>query len=156
MGIRLIRRENDPILREKCFAVKKITPEVLCLIDDMVETMYNAEGIGLAAPQVGISKSLVVIGANEEGHLELINPKIVSAFGEDIAVEGCLSFPGLYGEVSRFSQVTVHALKRDGEDISINAEGLLARVLQHEIDHLNGVLFVDRATYFVQPEESKS
>ena len=153
MGTRTIRQGNDHILREKCPEIKEITPEILRLIDDMVETMHSADGIGLAAPQIGIPKRLVVIDIQEGDIMVLVNPRVVEQSGEDLAIEGCLSFPGLYGEVPRASRVKVEAMNKDGEIVVVDADGLLARALQHEIDHLNGVLFVDRVTRFVRPEE---
>jgi peptide deformylase len=154
VALRVIRRGNDPVLRKKCHVVKEISPELLRLLDDMSETMYDADGVGLAAPQVGIAKKLVVIDTRESGLLELINPEIVEkSEDEENAIEGCLSFPGLYGEVPRSQNVKVAALNREGRKIFLKAEGLLSRALQHEIDHLNGILFVDRALRFVEPEE---
>ncbi|MCR3921251.1 MAG: peptide deformylase [Firmicutes bacterium] len=153
MAIRLIRKSGDPVLREKTNQVKKITPQVIKLLDDMAETMYDAEGVGLAAPQVGIAKRLVVIDIRDEtGLLKLINPKIIARSGEETAVEGCLSFPGIAGEVERAENVTMEALDPSGKKIKITASGLLARACQHELDHLDGVLFVDRVSRFVEPE----
>lgn len=157
MAIRLIVKYPNSVLREKAVPVKKITPQVLRLLDDMAETMYNAEGVGLAAPQVGIGKRLVVIDVQDEhGLLKLINPEIIAGEGREKAVEGCLSFPKLAGEVERDSQVTVRALTPEGGEVELCATGLLARALQHEIDHLDGVLFVDRATRLLEPEENES
>lgn len=144
MAIRVIVKHPDPILREKALEVRRINSNIVKLLDDMKETMYAAEGVGLAAPQVGISKRVAVIDAgDEQGLIELINPEIISKSGEQLGPEGCLSFPGLMGDVRRAMICKVRALNRDGESFEIEGEGLLARALQHEIDHLNGVLFTD-------------
>lgn len=154
MAIRVIRKNGDPVLRELAREVNEITPQIKQLLDDMAETMYDAEGVGLAAPQVGIGKRLLVIDAlDEHGLLKLINPVIVSRSGRETAVEGCLSFPGVAGEVERSEDVTVRALDPDGKTVEFCATGLLARAFQHEIDHLDGILFVDRVIRFI--EESK-
>lgn len=144
MAIRVIVKHPDPILREKALEVRRINSNIVKLLDDMKETMYAAEGVGLAAPQVGISKRVAVIDAgDEQGLIELINPEIISKSGEQLGPEGCLSFPGLMGDVRRAMICKVRALNRNGETFEIEGEGLLARALQHEIDHLNGVLFTD-------------
>ncbi|MEL7564482.1 MAG: peptide deformylase [Dehalobacterium sp.] len=134
---------GDPVLREKAKKVPKITPNILKLLDNMYDTLRDAEGVGLAAPQIGISKCVVVIDVGE-GLIELINPEIVSQEGREIDAEGCLSIPGVQGEVERAQKVTVKAWDRTGKMISISGTGLLARAFQHEIDHLHGVLFVDK------------
>ena len=144
MAILEIKEYGEPVLREKSLPVKEITPEILNLIRDMAETMYTAPGVGLAAPQVGVSKRIIIIDGGEERLIILINPRIVKSEGEVIEEEGCLSIPGLYSEVKRSSKVTVKAFNESGEPIKITKEGLLARALQHEIDHLEGILFVDR------------
>lgn len=151
MAIRVIRTKGDPVLREVALAVQEITPQVKKLLDDMVETMYDAEGVGLAAPQVGIGKRIIVIDVlDENGLLKLINPVIMKREGKEAAVEGCLSFPGVAGEVERDVKVTVLAMDVDGNPVEICASGLLARAFQHEIDHLDGILFVDRASRFIE------
>ncbi len=132
------------ILRECAKEVKEITPNIGKLLDNMLETMYAAQGVGLAAPQIGVSKRVVVVDVGE-GPIELINPEIVEAEGEVVDSEGCLSIPGITGDVARAAKVRVRSLNRKGESIEIRAEGYLARACQHEIDHLDGVLFVDRA-----------
>lgn len=144
MAIRQIVKDPDPILRQKSKEVKEITPNILKLLDDMAETMYDAPGVGLAAVQVGILKRLVVIDVGD-GLIELINPVIVSKEGEQTGPEGCLSIPGVTGEVTRAYKCTVEALNRHGEKIVIEGEGYLARAIQHEVDHLNGILFTDLA-----------
>ena len=154
MAIRIIRKSGDQVLRQKALDVKDITPQILTLLEDMAETMYDAEGVGLAAPQVGISKRLVVIDAQDEhGLLKLINPQVISTSSDkETAIEGCLSFPGIAGEVERAETVTVKALDTEGKPIEICASGLLARAFQHEIDHLDGILFVDRVKLFVSQD----
>ena len=144
MAILEIKEYGEPVLREKSLPVKEITPEILNLIRDMAETMYTASGVGLAAPQVGVAKRIITIDGEEEGLIVLVNPMMVKSEGEVIEEEGCLSIPGVYSEVKRSSKVTVKALNESGEPIKITKEGLLARALQHEIDHLEGILFVDR------------
>lgn len=145
MGLRIIVKHPDPILREKSVPVKNITANVHKLLDDMAETMYAANGVGLAAPQVGINKRIVVIDVGD-GIIELINPEIVAMEGEQIGPEGCLSIPGITGEVKRAQKCKVKALDRYGNPFEMEGEGLLARAFQHEIDHLNGILFIDIAT----------
>ena len=155
MAIRIIRTTDDPVLREKAKDVPEITPQVQRLLADMVETMYDAEGIGLAAPQIGISKRIIVIDVQDEtGVLKLINPEIISREGKETAIEGCLSFPGVAGEVDRDESVTVRAQDAEGNTVEICASGLLARAFQHEIDHLDGVLFVDKVTRLLEQNES--
>ncbi|WP_047151591.1 peptide deformylase [Aneurinibacillus tyrosinisolvens] len=144
MGIRMIVKHPDPVLREKCKAVKKFTPNLHKLLEDMAETMYEAEGVGLAAPQVGITKRVVVIDVGD-GIIEMINPEIIEKKDEQFGPEGCLSIPGLLGDVRRAKWVKAKALDRHGNEITVEGEELLARAIQHEIDHLNGVLFIDIA-----------
>lgn len=144
MAVFQIVEIGDPVLKEKAKLVPKITPNVLKLLDNMADTMYDAQGVGLAAPQVGVSKRIVVIDVGD-GLIELINPEIIHKEGEDIDVEACLSIPGLSGEVARAAKVTVRALDRNGRTVEYCGEGLLARAFQHEIDHLDGILFVDKA-----------
>lgn len=135
---------GDPILREKAVEVKRFNENLHQLLDDMAETLYAADGVGLAAPQVGISKQVVVVDIGDEhGLIELINPKIVASEGVEEDVEGCLSVPGKSGIVKRAKKVTVEAQDRDGKPFTIKGEDLLARAFQHEIDHLKGILYVD-------------
>ncbi|HHW66765.1 MAG: peptide deformylase [Epulopiscium sp.] len=148
MALRQIRKDGDEILRKKSKEVKEITPSILTLLDDMAETMYHAEGVGLAAPQVGVLKRIVVIDIGD-GIIELINPEIIEEEGEQIGAEGCLSIPGLSGEVKRPQRVKVKALNRHGEEIILEGEGLLSVAFCHEIDHLNGVLFTDKVIRYV-------
>ena len=144
MAIYQIVEIGSEVLREKAVPVKEITPNIAKLLDNMLDTLYDANGVGLAAPQVGVSKRVVVIDVGE-GPLELINPVIIAKEGEDLDDEGCLSIPGITGQVARAAKVKVEALNRQGELQVIEGEGLLARCLQHEIDHLEGILFVDKA-----------
>lgn len=146
MAQRVIVKYPDPILREKAMPVKRINERLLNLLDDMAETMYKAEGVGLAAPQVGVSKRLFVVDVGDEhGLLEFINPEIIAREGEQLGPEGCLSIPGISGEVRRAKKVKVRALNREGKPFELDAEDYLARAIQHELDHLNGVLFIDLA-----------
>ena len=145
MALLKVRKYGDPLLRRRATPVREVTPEIRRIVADMVETMYDEVGIGLAAPQVGISKRLIVI-ADEEGRgvQALLNPTIVDRGGEMTGEEGCLSIPGVFAPVTRAAWVKVEARSVDGKPLAINARGLRARVLQHEIDHLDGVLFIDR------------
>lgn len=143
MALRNIRINEDPILRKISKVVKNIDERTQILIDDMLDTMYESNGVGLAAPQVGILKRVVVIDIGD-GPIILINPEIVEANGEVKDVEGCLSVPGKQGNVMRPQYVKVKAEDRDGNSIEIQGEDLLARALCHEIDHLNGILYTDK------------
>ena len=144
MAILEIKEYGDPILREKALSVEEITPDILNLIKDMAESMYASSGVGLAAPQVGVSKRIITIDEDEEKLLVLLNPEIIKSEGEAVDEEGCLSLPGIYSEVQLSLKVTVKALNENGDPIEITKEGLTARALQHEIDHLNGILFIDK------------
>lgn len=144
MAILEIKEYGEPILREKALPVEEVTPEILNLIKDMAETMYTASGIGLAASQVGVTKRIILVDGEEDGLIVLINPMIIKSEGEVIAEEGCLSVPDIYSQVKRSSKVTVKALNENGDPIEITKEDLIARALQHEIDHLDGILFIDR------------
>ncbi len=144
MAVYQIVEIGAPVLRERAKEIIKVTPTIEKLLDNMADTMYAAEGLGLAAPQIGVSKRVVVIDIGE-GLLELINPVILEKYGEAVDAEGCLSIPGKTGDVTRATKVRVQGLNRQGEMIDIQAKDLMARALQHEIDHLDGVLFVDIA-----------
>ena len=143
MAIRQIVQIGDPVLRKKSKVVEKIDEKIIQLLDDMADTMYHADGVGLAAPQVGILKRVVVIDIGE-GLLELINPEIIETSGEQLDDEGCLSVAGEAGAVRRPYRVKVRAYDREGNLFEIEGEELLARAFCHEIDHLEGVLFVDK------------
>ena len=140
-----IRKVGDEALRKVCRPVDAITPRILTLLDDMVETMRAANGVGLAAPQVGILRRIVVIEVEPGEVLELINPKIIAYSGEQDGQEGCLSVPGRWGMVKRPQHVTVRAMNRKGETVEINGHDLLARCFCHELDHLDGHLYTERA-----------
>ena len=143
MALRNIRTYGDDVLRKKCRKVDAVNDRLRVLIKDMIETMYAADGVGLAAPQVGILKRLVVIDIGE-GPVVLINPEILSMEGRYVDVEGCLSVPGEQGEVERPEKLTVRSLNENGEEVTYEAEDLFARAVCHELDHLDGVLFVDK------------
>ncbi len=145
MAIKEIVQIGDPVLRKKARKVDKITPLILQLLDDMAETMYAAPGVGLAAPQVGISKRIIVVDIGE-GLLKLINPKILHAEGAEVGPEACLSVLGKVGDVERATDIVVKAMTHEGKYIKIEAVDFMARCLQHEIDHLEGILYVDKAT----------
>lgn len=155
MAIRIIVKEPDEVLHQIAKEVKKITPNIQKLLTDMADTMYDAEGVGLAAPQIGILKRVIVVDVGDEnGLIELVNPEIVSTEGEQFGPEGCLSIPGYRGDVRRAMTVTVKGLDRNGNEVSYTGSELLARAFQHEIDHLNGVLYTDVAerVYEITPE----
>ena len=141
-----IVKVGDDILRKRCRPVEVITTKTLQLLDDMAETMRAAQGVGLAAPQVGILRRIVVIEVEEGNLIELINPKIIAYAGEQIGTEGCLSVPGKWGTVKRPMHVTVRALNRHGEEFEITGSEFLARAFCHELDHLDGQLYIDIAT----------
>lgn len=145
MAIRQIRYDGDDILRKKCKEVKEMTDRTRTLIDDMFDTMYEANGVGLAAPQVGILKRLVVIDVDYEHPYVLINPVIIEKDGEQTGDEGCLSLPGKVATVTRPNHVICKCLNEDMEEIEIEGEGLLARAICHELDHLDGILYKDVA-----------
>ena len=143
-----IRTLGEECLRKTCRPVESITPRVLMLLDDMTETMRHADGVGLAAPQVGILRRIVVIEVEEGKVIELINPKIIAFAGEQQEQEGCLSLPGRWGVTKRPAHVTVRALNRHGEIFEVTGSDLLARALCHEIDHLDGKLFIDKVVRY--------
>ncbi|MBO0424195.1 peptide deformylase [Enterococcus plantarum] len=141
-------------LKQKAKPVTMITDETITLLEDMYETMIAHDGIGLAAPQIGKNLQLAVVEVDEEtGLFELINPEIIERKGSDIDVEGCLSIPETYGTVERADEVTVRYFDREGDEIEVTAYGYLARAFQHEIDHLNGELFIDKIIDPIKPEE---
>ena len=143
---------GDEALTKVCRPVDEITPRILTLLDDMTETMRDADGVGLAAPQVGILRRIVVIETEEDGLIELINPKIIAWSGEQVGAEGCLSVPGRYGEVKRPMHVTVRATNRHGEEFEMTGHGLLARAFCHELDHLDGHLYLEKVTRMLDEE----
>jgi peptide deformylase len=165
MALRDIVYVPDAVLRRKARKVTTFGKEFQALIDDMVETMRDAPGVGLAAPQVGISQQLIVVEFNENDEEDeeapkklfvLINPEIIKSSQETLAgIEGCLSVPGLVGEVERAAQVVIRGQNRHGQPLKIKAQGWLARIFQHEMDHLEGVLFTDRATRIWKPSKEE-
>lgn len=145
MALREIMRFGDDILRKKCRTVTVFDEKLSTLLDDMAQTLAGAEGVGLAAPQVGILRRAIVIDLHDGKNVfELVNPEIVSSDGKQLGDEGCLSAPGEWGRVERPMQVTVKAFDRTGREITIKGDGLLARAICHEVDHLDGILFTDR------------
>ena len=144
-----ILKVGDETLRKISRPVDKITPRILTLLDDMVETMRAANGAGLAAPQVGVLRRIVVVETEEDGLFQLINPKIIAYSGEQESEEGCLSVPGRFGVTRRPMHVTVRALNRNGETVDITASGFLAKAFCHELDHLDGKLYIDCAIKMV-------
>ncbi len=152
MAIREIRKAPDEILFKKSRPVTAFDERLRELLDDMADTMYEANGVGLAAVQVGILKRICVID-DGEGLIELINPVITEESGSQTGTEGCLSFPGKWGIVTRPEHVTVRAFDRDGNEVEFKGSGLLARAFCHEIEHLDGHAFVEKAERFIDPEE---
>lgn len=143
----------DPILRKENQEVTAITDELLQLLDDMYETMLANDGVGIAAPQVGKNLQVAIVEVEEGDRFELINPKIIQKSGTDIDVEGCLSIPHTYGTVERATEITVRYFDREGEEIEVQAYDFLARAMQHEIDHLQGVLFTDKVIEYIAEED---
>lgn len=143
MALRQIRIQGDAVLEKTCREVKEMTPRIRELIDDMLDTMYDANGVGLAGPQVGVLKRICVIDIGE-GPIVLINPVIIASDGEQTGDEGCLSLPGKAGQVTRPNHVIVRALNADMEEIGVEGEALLARALCHEIDHLDGHMYTEK------------
>lgn len=143
MALRVIRTDEDPLLRKISKPVKNINERIKNLLDDMVETMYKANGIGLAAPQVGILRRVITIDVGQ-GVYKMINPEILEEKGSQVDIEGCLSVPNFNGTVERPSEIKVKYLDENGEEHTIVAEGLFARCICHEVDHLNGILFTDK------------
>lgn len=152
MALREIRLDNDPILRKKSKEITEITDRIKILLDDMIDTMNEAEGVGLAAPQVGILRRAVVIDIGE-GPIKLINPVILETKGEVIDIEGCLSIPGRSGTVNRPEWVKVKYIDIHGKEKVLEGSGLLARAICHEVDHLDGILYTDKIIEEVEVEE---
>ncbi|WP_139904513.1 peptide deformylase [Clostridium thermarum] len=143
MALRNIRTDHDEILRKKSKVVDEVNDRIKVLVKDMIETMYAAEGVGLAAPQVGILKRVAVVDVGEGVHV-FINPEILEKEGACVGLEGCLSLPGRQGEVERPTRVKVKALNENGEEFILEAKDFFARAICHEIDHLDGILFIDK------------
>lgn len=152
MAIRNIVKDGDPILKKKCRPVEKFDTKLAVLLEDMAETMHKANGVGLAAPQVGMLRRVVVVDVGE-GVIELVNPRIIAYSGEQEGVEGCLSFPGEWGITKRPDYVKVKAQDRNGEEFTIEGRELLARAFCHELDHLDGIVFKDVADHILSPKE---
>ncbi len=148
----ICRFPDDPVLRQKAKKVSRIDGSIQRLIDDMIKTMRRANGVGLAAPQIGVPLRVIVVQMPSEEPVVLINPEIARRTGEQEVTEGCLSVPGYYGEIKRSAEVVVKGKNRNGKVIRIRAEGLMAEAMQHEIDHLNGTLYIDHVE---SPEKLK-
>ena len=160
MAVITIRVLPDPVLRQKAKRVRTIDGSIRKLIADMVETMHAAPGVGLAAPQVGVPLRVIVLGMPEEEDIAIINPQIVRRTGERLVNEGCLSVPGYVGEIKRAESVRAKGRDQNGKEIRIKADELLAQALEHEIDHLNGVLYIDHLESLdklrkIEPEETQ-
>ncbi|MBA7712376.1 Peptide deformylase [subsurface metagenome] len=155
-----VRLFPDPVLRQKSKRVRTIDGSIQKLIGDMIETMHTASGVGLAAPQVGVLLRVIIIGMPEEEVIVLINPQIVRRTGERLVTEGCLSIPDYVGQIKRAVSVKIKGLDQKGKEIRIKADELLAQALEHEIDHLNGVLYIDHLESLdslrkIEPEEAQ-
>lgn len=153
MAILNIVKDGSDVLRQKCRPVEKITPRITRLLDDMRATLHKANGVGLAAPQVGVLRRVCIVECEPGELIELINPEITEQSGEQEEVEGCLSVPGRWGITKRPAKVTVRATDRRGNSFTVEGEGLLARALCHEIDHLDGVIFYDKCVRMLSPDE---
>ena len=155
MAIRNIRIDDDPLLRKQSREVTKFDNRLKYLVEDMFETMYHAEGVGLAAPQVGILKRVIVIDDREGNKLEMVNPVIKEMDGEEVQIEGCLSIPHKQGSVKRATHIIVDYYDKDNNKKTLETRDFFARIIQHEIDHLNGILYSDRAIemYVVKDNE---
>jgi peptide deformylase len=154
MAIREIRKDGDEILRKISKKVDRVDEKTRTLLDDMAETMKEKEGVGLAAVQVGVLKRMLIVDIGE-GVVEFINPEILSQEGDQSVVEGCLSIPSVYGELTRPLKIKVRAQNRDGEIFELETEGFMAQVVSHENDHLNGILFKDKVEKFIDQEEKE-
>ena len=153
MALRKIREIGDPCLKKKCREVEQFDNKLHILLDDMIETLQEANGVGLAAPQVGILRRVVIIDRGEDGIIELINPEIIKTEGNVNDAEGCLSVPGKAGMVERPQIATVRAFDRNQNPIEYTGEGLYARCICHECDHLEGILYVEKVSEFIEDEE---
>lgn len=160
LAIRIIRQADDEILRKKSREVEVVDEKIQEILNDMVETMHKYDGVGLAGPQIGILKRIIVIDLyDDKGPIKLINPKIIKESGTQEVEEGCLSFPNQYGRIVRPNKIKIEALNEKGKKIKLDGEGLLAQAIAHEIDHLDGILFVDKiipgTLEYVTPDENK-
>jgi len=160
MAIRIVRENGEEILRKKSREVEVIDDKIREILDDMVETLHSYNGVGLAGPQIGILKRIVVIDLyDDKGPIKLINPRIVKQKGEQEVEEGCLSFPNQFAKIIRPQEVIIEALNENGKKIKLKGEGLLAQAISHELDHLDGILFVDKiipgTLQYVSPDDDK-
>ena len=156
MAIRKIVIYPAEVLEKKCRPVVKFDRKLAKLLDDMYDTMIEHDGVGLAAPQIGIDKRIAIVDIDDElGTIEMINPRIINTSGEQTGPEGCLSFPDLFGEVTRPNYVKIEAFDRKGKKFTLEAEEFLARAIQHEIDHLDGVLFTSKVSRYLEEDELK-
>jgi len=151
MAVYKIVELGDSVLRQKSSPVPEVNGSIQKLLDNLADTLYSAKGLGLAAPQIGVAKRVIVVDCGD-GLWEVVNPEIISMQGQEVAVEGCLSIPGVAGEVKRAAQVIVKGWDRNGREIQIEAEGMGARAFQHETDHLDGILFIDKVNKMVNDE----
>jgi len=156
LAIRKIVIHPAEILEKSCTAVVKFDKKLARILDDMYDTMIEYDGVGLAAPQIGLDARIAIVDIDDDhGTIEMINPRIIETSGEQTDPEGCLSFPGLYGEVSRPNYVKIKAFDRKGKEYSFEAEGFLARAIQHEMDHLDGILFTSKVLRYLEEDELK-
>ncbi len=156
MAIRKIVTYPAEVLEKKCRPVVKFDRKLAKLLDDMYDTMIEYDGVGLAAPQIGIDEQIAIVDIDDEsGTIEMINPRIINSSGEQTGPEGCLSFPDLFGEVTRPNYVKIEAFNRKGKKFTLEAEEFLARAIQHEIDHLDGVLFTSKVSRYLEEDELK-
>ncbi|MCM3725999.1 peptide deformylase [Neobacillus cucumis] len=156
MAIRKIVIHPAEILEKACKAVVSFDKKLARILDDMYDTMIEFDGVGLAAPQIGLDARIAIVDIEDEhGTIEMINPRVIETSGEQTDPEGCLSFPGLYGEVTRPNYVKIRAFDRKGREYTFEAEGFLARAVQHEIDHLDGILFTTKVSRYLEDEELK-
>lgn len=153
MAVLEVLKAGHPVLKQVAEPVEFVNKKMRALIDDMAETMYKTDGVGLAAPQIGVSQRIIVLD-DGNGLQALINPEIIHGEGSQVGLEGCLSVPGYFGDVDRFEKVTVTAINPHNKKVTIKAEGFLARILQHEIDHLDGHLFIEKAVNLRQQVNS--
>jgi peptide deformylase len=156
LAIRKIVMHPAEILEQSCKAVVNFDKRLARILDDMYDTMIEYDGVGLAAPQIGLDARIAIVDIEDErGTIEMMNPRIIETSGEQTDPEGCLSFPGLYGEVTRPNYVKIKAFNRKGREYTLEAEGFLARAIQHEIDHLDGILFTTKVSRYIEDEELK-
>ncbi|EKN64114.1 peptide deformylase [Neobacillus bataviensis LMG 21833] len=156
MAIRKIVIHPADILEQKCKAVEKFDKRLAKTLDDMYDTMIEYDGVGLAAPQIGLDARIAIVDIDDvRGTIEMINPRVIETTGEQTGPEGCLSFPNLFGEVTRPNYVKIEAYDRKGRKYSLEAEGFLARAIQHEIDHLDGILFTTKVSRYLEEDELK-